>query len=93
MCRIPNRLKHIGIEIAIMEAELESNQLIVIRIAIVWVESGFEKELPVWVELESIDLVGTQICDVESTPGQSHHQIRGIGRNLVKKSCNSKCFQ
>ena len=39
MGRIPNRLKHIGIEIAIMEAELESNKLIVIRKGIVWVES------------------------------------------------------
>ena len=32
-------LKHIGIEIAIMEAVLESNKLIVIRKGIVWVES------------------------------------------------------
>ena len=39
MGRIPNRLKHIGIEIAIMEAVLESNKLIVIRKGIVWVES------------------------------------------------------
>ena len=39
MGRIPNRLKPVGIEIAIMEAELESNKLIVIRKGIVWVES------------------------------------------------------
>ena len=39
MGRIPNRLKHIRIEIAIMEADLESNKLIVIRKGIVWVES------------------------------------------------------
>ena len=42
MGRIPNRLKHVGIEIAIIEAELELSKLIVIRIAIVWVESGIE---------------------------------------------------
>ena len=39
MDSIPNRLKHVGIEIAIIEAESESNKLVVIKIATVWVES------------------------------------------------------
>ena len=39
MGRIQNRLKHVGIGIAIIGEELESNKLVVIRIAIVWVKS------------------------------------------------------
>ena len=39
MGRIPNRFKHVGIEIAIMEVGSESNKFIVIRIATVWVEA------------------------------------------------------
>ena len=39
MGSIQNRLKHLGTVISIMEAKLESNKLVVIRIAIVLVES------------------------------------------------------